>query len=102
MNDDNTPVTRAELEAVLDSRLSAAVQQILDRTQEMVRDAQTELLRAYERQVRVGDLVIRKLKADQSNFEQLADQRLDVNDEILRDLQARVLDHEARLKKGGL
>lgn len=50
-----------EMEARLEQRL-------LDRVQEMVRDAQTEILRGFERFSRAQDIRLRKIEADYSNL----------------------------------
>jgi len=78
---------RAELRAVEDrmtntiaNTIAKAIAQsqaeILEKTQEFVRDSQTELLRGFDAFSTAFHVRLRKLQADVSNIDPAADQRL--------------------------
>ena len=74
--------------------LGAMEQRILDRTQEMVRDAQTDILRGFERYAAGNNIRLRTLEADFSNLHTSEQLRL-------ANLEERVQALELKLMGGG-
>src|SRR5580658_4748231 len=74
----------------LDDRLTQTRDDVLEAAQEMVRDAQTELLRGFRAFSNAQDIRIRKVQADLSNVDAATDLRLLV-------LERRLLEIEQRL-----
>jgi hypothetical protein len=66
----------AELRSYLEAMEQRMIERILDRTQEMVRDAQTEVLRGFERYLAGVQIRLRTLEADASNMKTSQDLRL--------------------------
>jgi hypothetical protein len=66
----------AELRSYLEAMEQRIIERILDRTQEMVRDAQTEVLRGFERYLAGVQIRLRTLEADASNLKTSQDLRL--------------------------
>lgn len=64
------------LDSKMDQHLEAMEQRILDRTQEMVRDAQTEILRGFERYQTGAQIRFRSLEAETSNLKTAQELRL--------------------------
>jgi hypothetical protein len=83
MSDDSAPVTRAELAA----ELTAAEQRIIERTQEFIRDAQTEILRGFERFARSQNARIAALYGTTITH----DERLTAIEERLTELEKRLI-----------
>jgi exonuclease VII large subunit len=112
----NQPVTRNELkeelraleqrlEERLDERLDSLEErmvhtftsliaqtktEILEKTQEQVRDAQTELLRGFEVFLKSQNVQFRKLKADQSNLDAATDLRIRAMEDRLWQIEKRL------------
>jgi hypothetical protein len=74
----------------LDQELAQTREAILERTQEMVRDAQTELLRGYASFAESQEIRMRKMTADISNIDASTNLRMVV-------LERRLLEIEKRL-----
>jgi exonuclease VII large subunit len=64
--------------------------EILEKTQEQVRDAQTELLRGFEAFLKGRDVQFRKLKADQSNLDAATDLRIRAMEDRLWQIEKRL------------
>jgi hypothetical protein len=101
----NQPVTRNELREelrALEERLEERLIQtftsliaqtkteILEKTQEQVRDAQTELLRGFEVFLKSQNVQFRKLKADQSNLDAATDLRIRAMEDRLWQIEKRL------------
>jgi exonuclease VII large subunit len=108
----NQPVTRNELKEELraleqrfDARLDSLEErmirtftsliaktktEILEKTQEQVRDAQTELLRGFEAFIKGRDVQFRKLRADFSNLDAATDLRLKAVEDRLWQIEKRL------------
>jgi len=65
---DNRPVTRAELDTVLNTALASAVKELRDYIDERTRDMQTELLRGFRSYQESMNVRVLKLTADVSNI----------------------------------
>jgi hypothetical protein len=65
------------LEQRLDGKLDAIEQRIIEKTQEFVRDNQTEILRAFARYSAGENVRLRRLQADHANLSTSSDQRFD-------------------------
>ena len=81
------------MDAELRSYLEAMEQRMLERTQEMVRDAQTEVLRGFERYLAGVQIRLRTLEADASNIKTSQELRL-------ANLEERITAIEMRLMMG--
>ena len=77
--------------SMLDERISTLEQSILERTQEMVRDAQTEILRAFERYQNGVQIRLRSLEAETSNLKTAQEMRLANHEERIAALEAAIL-----------
>jgi exonuclease VII large subunit len=108
----NQPVTRNELKEELraleqrfDARLDSLEErmirtftsliaktktEILEKTQEQVRDAQTELLRGFEAFIKGRDVQFRKLRADFSNLDAATDLRIKAVEDRLWQIEKRL------------
>jgi len=86
MNDDNAPVTRAELREELTALESRLESRLIDR----MRDMETALLTAFHSYSRGVSVRFRKIEADVSNIDAAATARLAA-------LEDRVLEVERRL-----
>lgn len=64
--------------------------EILEKTQEQVRDAQTELLCGFEVFLKSQNVQFRKLKADQSNLDAATDLRLKAMEDRLWQIEKRL------------
>jgi hypothetical protein len=69
----------------------ALEQRILDRTQEMVRDAQTEILRGFQRYLDGSNIRLRSLEAETSNLKTAQEMRLANHEERIAALEAKVM-----------
>jgi deoxyadenosine/deoxycytidine kinase len=90
------PITRADLEAMeqrITEAVRAAEQRLTDKTQEFVRDAQTELLRAFAAYSGAESILLRKLKADVSNIDASTEGRITILEQRLREIEKRLLLH---------
>jgi|SRR5579859_3071796 len=102
--DGNQYVTRADLRAELlavEDRLVKTIgstiaktiaqsqAQILEKTQEFVRDSQTELLRGFEAFSAAFYVRVRKLQADVSNIDAATDQRLTLIERRMFEIEKR-------------
>jgi hypothetical protein len=102
--DGNQYVTRADLRAELhavEDRLINTIgstiaqafaqsqAQILEKTQEFVRDAQTELLRGFDAFSTAFHIRVRKLQADVSNIDAASDQRLTLIERRMLEIEKR-------------
>jgi exonuclease VII large subunit len=63
---------------------------ILDKTQEYVRDAQTELLRGFEMFLKGQSVQFRKLKADVSNLDAATDLRIQAVEQRIFEIEKRL------------
>jgi hypothetical protein len=63
-NSNEQPASKQDL-IDMEARMEA---RMMDRVQEIVRDAQTEILRGFERYSRSQDIRMRKMEADVSNL----------------------------------
>ncbi|MGA1994157.1 MAG: hypothetical protein ABSH45_00130 [Bryobacteraceae bacterium] len=82
MPDDNNgskPATKADL-AALENRLV-----------EVVRDSQTEILRAFERYASSEQIKFRRLQADLSNVDASTDRRLEIVEQRLLEIEKKLL-----------
>jgi hypothetical protein len=66
----------SELKSYLEAMEQRMIGRILQRTQEMVRDAQTEVLRGFNRYQNAVQIRLRTLEADTSNIKTSQDLRL--------------------------
>ena len=93
-------VLRAELLAVEDrmiNRMTKAIgeaiarsqAEILEKTQEFVRDSQTELLRGFDAFSTAFHVRVRKLQADVSNIDAATDQRLTLIERRMFEIEKR-------------
>jgi len=93
-------VTRADLRAELlavEDRMTSTIAkaiaqsqtQILEKTQEFVRDSQTELLRGFEAFSAAFYVRVRKLQADVSNIDAATDQRLTLIERRMFEIEKR-------------
>jgi exonuclease VII large subunit len=64
--------------------------EILEKTQEQVRDAQTELLRGFEAFIKGRDVQFRKLRADFSNLDAATDLRIKAVEDRLWQIEKRL------------
>jgi exonuclease VII large subunit len=64
--------------------------EILEKTQEQVRDAQTELLRGFEAFAKSQNVQFRKLKADLSNLDAATDLRIRAMEDRLWQIEKRL------------
>jgi len=87
---------RAELRAVEDrmtNTIAKAIAQsqaeILEKTQEFVRDSQTELLRGFDAFSTAFHVRLRKLQADVSNIDAATDQRLTLMERRMFEIEKR-------------
>jgi hypothetical protein len=98
--DENQYVTRADLRAELlavEGRMTSTIAkaiaqsqaQILEKTQEFVRDSQTELLRGFEAFSAAFYVRVRKLQADVSNIDAATDQRLTLIERRMFEIEKR-------------
>jgi hypothetical protein len=81
----------AELKEEIIRAIARSQTEILERTQEMVRDAQTELLRGFNAFADGQNTRIRKLQADLSNVDTSTDLRLVVLERRLLEIEPRLL-----------
>jgi DNA-binding Lrp family transcriptional regulator len=59
---DDQPVTKKDLAQALAQALADTKQEILERTQEMIRDSQTEILRGFEAYAKTSEARLRRLE----------------------------------------
>jgi hypothetical protein len=71
-------------------RIAQTKTEILEKTQEQVRDAQTELLRGFEAFIKGRGVQFRKLRADFSNLDAAADLRLKAVEDRLWQIEKRL------------
>lgn len=81
----------AELKSYLEAMEQRMIAHILDRTQEMVRDAQTEVLRGFERYQANIQIRLRTLEADTSNIKTSQDLRLANLEERITAIEMRLM-----------
>ena len=74
----------------LTDALAAAEEGILERTQEMVRDAQTELLRGFVAYSERENIQLRKLRADVSNVDASTEERMAILERRLFEIEKRL------------
>jgi hypothetical protein len=86
MPDDNSPVTKKDLNAAL----TALEERLTDRLTEAMRDMQSELLRGFAAFSEAQTIRLRKVEADQSNLDVALSGRVAV-------LEKRLLEIELRL-----
>jgi len=79
------PATKQDL-ATLEAKLDAKFNAMLERVQEIVRDAQTEILRGFEAFARENEIRVRRLETNESG-----------TNERLANLEARLLEIEKKL-----
>ncbi|MGH9666948.1 MAG: hypothetical protein ACRD9L_21195 [Bryobacteraceae bacterium] len=102
MKSEESPVTKKDLSdgiasAVLEIRKfvretqAESEHRILDRTQEFVRDAQTEILRGFERYVAGADIQFRRLKADFGNLDTATEKRIEIVEKRLTEIEKRLV-----------
>ncbi len=92
------PATKADLDALearLDRKLDDVEQRLTEKTQEFVRDNQTEILRAFARYSEGENVRLRKLEADHSNLNFSSEKRFDNLEERLRVLEMKWLRGES-------
>jgi len=98
--DGNQYVTRADLRAELlavEDRMIKTIAkaiaqsqaEILEKTQEFVRDSQTELLRGFDAFSTAFHVRLRKVQADVSNIDAAADQRLTLIERRMFEIEKR-------------
>jgi hypothetical protein len=97
------PVTRRELQEVIDKALDGVVERVVERvvgiviekvnaaTQEFVRDAQSEILRGFHAFEQNRDLRFKRLKAEVSNLDQEANGRIDNIEHRLMAIEKKLL-----------
>ena len=90
MNDDNAPVTRAELRAELQRELAALESRLESSLIGRMRDMETALLTAFHSYATGVSVRFRKIEADVSNIDAAANARLAA-------LEDRILEVERRL-----
>ncbi len=106
-SDGNAPVTKAELKAELadlstelktelKAELADLSKQLKEYIDERTFDAETRLLRGYERYGQTTNLRMRKLEADVSNIDTASTERLAVVEQRLTDLEIRMMRQEGR------
>jgi hypothetical protein len=74
----------------LKTYLQTMKQEILESVQEMVRDAQTEILRAFERYQSGVQIRLRSLEAETSNLKTAQELRLANHEERITALETRI------------
>lgn len=79
------------MDAELRSYLEAMEQRMLERTQEMVRDAQTEVLRGFDRYQAGIQIRLRTLEAETSNLKTAQELRLANHEERIAALEMRLM-----------
>lgn len=91
---DNRPVTRAELDTVLNAALStalaSAVKELRDYIDERTRDMQTELLRGFRSYQESMNVRMVKLTADVGNIDTATDKRIAIVEERLSELERKI------------
>lgn len=83
-------VTRQDL-LDLEDRLKSTLNALEERLIERIRDAQTELLRGFERFQTAEIIRMRKIEADQSNLSTSTSIRLDNPEERVLEIEKRLL-----------
>lgn len=84
MEDNNDrPVTKAELNNALDAYSALLI--------EKMRDMQTEILRAFEGFATGQGIRLRKLEADHQNLEYASNQRVDIVERRLFEIEKRLM-----------
>jgi len=81
---------KGELTAV-ETRLDGRIAETEGRLIEAVRDAQTEVLRAFERYVGAEQIKFRRLQADLSNVDASTDKRLEIVERRLFEIEKKLL-----------
>jgi hypothetical protein len=89
---DNSPVTKADLKAAIDS----AVQDIKQYVDERTHDAETRLLRAFVDYSAGSDVRLRKLEREAHTLNATTTERLGELERRVTDLDIRILDLERR------
>lgn len=94
---DNRPVTRAELDTVLNAAngvlnaaFTAAIKELRDYIDERTRDMQTELLRGFRSYQESTNVRMLKLTADVSNIDTATDKRITIVEERLSELERKI------------
>ena len=82
--------TEQRITANFEQRPAAAEERILERTQKMVRDAQTELLRGFVAYSEKANIQMRKLNADVSNIDASTEQRMAILERRLFEIEKRL------------
>jgi hypothetical protein len=90
--DPNAPVTNAELK----TQLADVVKQLKEYIDERTFNAETRLLRGFEKHGQTTNLWMRKLEADVSNVDTASTERLAVVEQRLTDLEIRMMKQESR------
>ena len=81
----------AELRSYLEAMEQRTIERILERTQEMVRDAQTEVLRGFDRYQTGIQIRLRTLEADTSNLKTSQELRLANLEERITAIEMRLM-----------
>ncbi len=92
--DDQSPVTRAQLNAALETleqRLAQRISQLEEKLIAPMRDMQTELLRGFAANNTVLTVRMRKLEADQSNLDSSVSPRLALIEQQVTDMNVRLM-----------
>ncbi|HEX3684658.1 MAG TPA: hypothetical protein VHU83_19125 [Bryobacteraceae bacterium] len=75
----------------LKTYLTGMEQRMADRTQEMVRDAQTEILRGFQRYLDASNIRLRSLEAETSNLKTAQELRLANHEERIIALESALM-----------
>jgi hypothetical protein len=75
----------------LKAYLTGMEQRMADRTQEMVRDAQTEILRGFQRYLDAPNIRLRSLEAETSNLKTAQELRLANHEERIIALESALM-----------
>ncbi|HXK07676.1 MAG TPA: hypothetical protein VMS37_35110 [Verrucomicrobiae bacterium] len=91
MDNGDSPVTRAELQAELKQLKIELKREILDGVQEVVRDSQTEILKAFLPFQEATNIRFRALEAKVSNTDVGITERMAILERRLQEIEKRLL-----------
>ena len=89
-NADNTPATKADLQA-LEQRFEQQIAQLQDKLIETMRDMQTELLRGFAAHIDGLTIRMRKVEVDQNNLDAATSPRLALLEQQVTQMNIRLM-----------
>ncbi|MEX2262681.1 MAG: hypothetical protein WD696_12065 [Bryobacteraceae bacterium] len=81
---------KEELQA-LETRFDAKLERLLERTQETIRDSQTEVLRGFERYAYGNEIRLRKMETGLSTLDESSTRRLAMLEERILEVEKKLL-----------